>query len=87
MQRTRMIKSCEERQELRKWLLELYRVKLTFTHVDVGCTIFRYNVNKATEDEIRSYNARMKPIWDAQAAAEKAKANKEEMEKLAKEFR
>ena len=49
--------------------------------------LFRYNKNKATEDEIRAYNARMKPIWDAQAAAEKAKANKEEMEKLAKEFR
>ena len=49
--------------------------------------LFRYNKNKAAEDEIRAYNARMKPIWDAQAAAEKAKANKEEMEKLAKEFR
>ena len=44
-------------------------------------------MNKAAEDEIRAYNARMKPIWDAQAVAEKAKANKEEMEKLAKQFR
>ena len=76
-------------------MLELYREKLTFrplgplpnVHMLMLCTIFRYKVNKATEDEIRSYNARMKPIWDAQAAAEKAKANKEEMEKLAKEFR
>merc|ERR1712001_353431 len=43
----------------------------------------RYKVNKAKEDEVRAYNARMKPIWDAQAAAEKAKANKKEMETLA----
>merc|ERR1712154_82287 len=49
--------------------------------------VHRYKVNKAAEDEIRAYNARMKPIWDAQAVAEKAKANKEEMEKLAKQFR
>ena len=40
-------------------------------------------MNKAKEDEVRAYNARMQPVWDAQAAAEKAKANKREIESLA----
>ncbi len=47
---------------------------------------FRFNVNQRKENEIRAYNARMKPIWDAQAAAEKAKANKEELKKLQREI-
>jgi len=66
-------------------LIKLSRWSLLIGGIFWG--MHRYNKNKAAEDEIRAYNARMKPIWDAQAAAEKAKANKEEMEKLAKEFR
>merc|ERR1711970_302880 len=45
----------------------------------------RYNVLKAREDEIAAYEAKMKPIWDAEKAAEKAKANREQLLTLAKE--
>lgn len=41
--------------------------------------------HKAKEDELRAYNARMQPIWDAEKAAVKAKLNREELIKLAKE--
>ena len=47
--------------------------------------LFRFNVLKKQEDEIRAYNARMKPIWDAEKAVEKAKANRASMLSLAKE--
>ena len=46
---------------------------------------FRYNANKATEDAIREHNARMKPIWDAEKAAAKAKSDREGLLYLAKE--
>jgi len=45
----------------------------------------RYNANKATEDAIREHNARMKPIWDAEKAAAKAKSDREGLLYLAKE--
>ncbi len=44
----------------------------------------RYQANKATEDEIRAYNAKMQPIWDAEKAAKAAAANRENMIYLAK---
>uniref|UniRef100_A0A0K2TWE1 ATP synthase F(0) complex subunit e, mitochondrial n=1 Tax=Lepeophtheirus salmonis TaxID=72036 RepID=A0A0K2TWE1_LEPSM len=47
--------------------------------------IKRYNVHKATEDEIRAYNARMKPVWDLEKAQMKAKSNREQLLILAKE--
>lgn len=47
--------------------------------------IFRYNANKASEDAIRAYEAKMKPIWDAEKAAKAAKENREGMIKLARE--
>jgi hypothetical protein len=47
--------------------------------------IHRYNVNKRNEDEIRAYNARMKPVWDAEKAMKAAKENREGMIYLAKE--
>ena len=46
---------------------------------------FRYNANKATEDAIREYNAKMKPIWDKEAAEKKAVENRQGMIKLARE--
>ena len=46
---------------------------------------FRYNANKAAEDAIRDYEAKMKPIWDAEKAAKAAKENREGMIKLARE--
>lgn len=45
----------------------------------------RYNIHKEAADEERAYNARMKPVWDAEAAQKKAVVNREEMIKLAKE--
>jgi len=42
-------------------------------------------VNKKTEDEIRAYNARMKPVWDAEEAMAKAKSNRDSLIYLAKE--
>jgi len=45
----------------------------------------RYNELKIQEDEIRAYNAKMKPIWDAEKAEKAAKANRENMLSLAKE--
>ena len=47
--------------------------------------VFRYNANKASEDAIRAYEAKMKPIWDAEKAAKAAKENREGMIKLARE--
>nr|ALS04816.1 ATP synthase E chain [Pseudodiaptomus poplesia] len=44
----------------------------------------RYKVNKAAEDEVRAYNAKMQPIWDAEKAAKAAAANRETMIYLAK---
>ena len=46
---------------------------------------FRWQKNHATEEEIRAYNSRMQPVWDAERAQEKAKANREELIRLAKE--
>merc|ERR1712126_358632 len=45
----------------------------------------RFNVLKGQEDEIAAYEARMKPIWDAEKAAAKAKTNREQLLILAKE--
>ena len=45
----------------------------------------RWQKNHATEEEIRAYNSRMQPVWDAERAQEKAKANREELIRLAKE--
>merc|ERR1711982_90346 len=44
----------------------------------------RYNVLKAREDEIAAYEAKMKPIWDAEKAA-KAKSDRANMIQLAKD--
>ena len=55
--------------------------KTTFSYYFV----FRYNANKASEDAIRAYEAKMKPIWDAEKAAKAAKENREGMIKLARE--
>ena len=46
---------------------------------------YRYQINKAKEDEIRAYNLKMKPVWDAEKAVEAAKANREQLLYLAKE--
>ena len=46
---------------------------------------FRYNTLLKQEDEIRAYNARMKPIWDKEKADKLAKINRENMLSLAKE--
>jgi len=43
----------------------------------------RYAINKATEDEVRAYNAKMQPIWDAEKAAKAAAANREQLIYLA----
>jgi len=45
----------------------------------------RYNTLLKQEDEIRAYNARMKPIWDKEKADKLAKINRENMLQLAKE--
>merc|ERR1712141_238308 len=45
----------------------------------------RYNQLLKQEDEIRAYNAKMNPIWDAEKAEKAAKANRENMLQLAKE--
>ena len=45
----------------------------------------RYQINKAREDEVRAYNEKMKPIWDAEKATELAKSNREQLLYLAKE--
>merc|ERR1711992_112299 len=45
----------------------------------------RYNVLKAREDEIAAYEAKMKPIWDAEKAAAKAKTDRANMIQLAKD--
>jgi hypothetical protein len=47
----------------------------------------RYQINKAREEEIRAYNLKMKPVWDAEKAVESAKANREQLLYLAKETR
>lgn len=46
---------------------------------------FRYNQLLVQEDEIRAYNAKMKPIWDKEKADKAAKLNRENMLALAKE--
>ena len=46
---------------------------------------FRYNQLLVQEDEIRAYNAKMKPIWDKEKAEKAAKLNRENMLTLAKE--
>merc|ERR1712018_178686 len=45
----------------------------------------RYNQLLKQEDELRAYNAKMKPIWDAEKAEKLAKLNRENMLALAKE--
>jgi len=45
----------------------------------------RYNQLLVQEDEIRAYNAKMKPIWDKEKADKAAKLNRENMLALAKE--
>ena len=45
----------------------------------------KYNQLKIQEDEIRAYNAKMKPVWDAEKAEKAAKTNRENMLILAKE--
>merc|ERR1712062_106057 len=45
----------------------------------------RYNTLKKQEDDIRAYNKTMKPIWDQEKAALKAKESREQMLYLAKE--
>ena len=45
----------------------------------------RYQINKAREDEIRDYNLKMKPVWDAEKVAKNAVANREQHLYLAKE--
>ena len=45
----------------------------------------RYQINKTREEEIRAYNLKMKPVWDAEKAVENAKANREQLLYLAKE--
>ena len=50
----------------------------------------RYQINKTRENEIRDYNLKMKPVWDAEkaakdAAAKDAAANREQLLYLAKE--
>jgi hypothetical protein len=45
----------------------------------------RYNQLLVQEDELRDYNAKMKPVWDAQKAEIAAKANRINMLTLAKE--
>jgi hypothetical protein len=45
----------------------------------------RYSINKTREDEVRAYNEKMKPIWDAEKAAAAAVANREQLLYLAKE--
>ena len=46
---------------------------------------YRYQLNKAREDEIRAYNLKMKPTWDAEKVAKDAVANREQLLYLAKE--
>jgi len=43
----------------------------------------RFKANQATEDEIRAYNAKMKPVWDAEKAAKANALNRENMIYLA----
>jgi len=45
----------------------------------------RYQANKETEDAHRAYLAEMTPIWNAEAAAKQAVANREQLIYLAKE--
>ncbi len=45
----------------------------------------RYNKNRAAEEEVRDYNNRMQPVWDAEKAMKAAKANRKELLYLAKE--
>ena len=47
--------------------------------------LYRYQLNKAREDEIRAYNLKMKPTWDAEKVAKDAVANREQLLYLAKE--
>ena len=48
-------------------------------------SLFRYNANKATADSVRDYEARMKPIWDAEKAEKDRVENRKGMLYLAKE--
>ena len=45
----------------------------------------RFTHHKAIADERRAYEAKMKPIWDAEERARKEKANREQLLVLAKE--
>ena len=54
--------------------------KLNFFKNDIFLLFrFQFNANKASEDAIRAYEAKMKPIWDAEKAAKAAKENREGM--------
>lgn len=46
---------------------------------------FRFEKNKIKEDERRAYEAKMQPIWDAEAKAKKDKINRQSMITLAHE--
>jgi len=43
----------------------------------------RFAANKAAEDEVRAYNAKMQPIWDAEKKAAAEAANREQLIYLA----
>jgi len=43
----------------------------------------RYAANLAAETEVRAYNAKMKPTWDAEKKAASEKANREQLIYLA----
>jgi len=62
-------------------LIKLSRWSLLLAGIYYGNK--RYHALKVQEDEIRAYEAKMKPIWDAEKAATKAKENRLQMIYLA----
>ncbi len=64
-------------------LIKLSRWSLLIGGIFWG--VHRFNVNKRKEDELRAYNARMQPVWDAEKAQKAAKENRAQMIYLAKE--
>jgi len=64
-------------------LIKTARWTLLITGIVYGYK--RYNTLLKQEDEIRAYNAKMKPIWDKEKAEKLAKINRENMLALAKE--
>ena len=59
----------------------VYKVKKN--RLNTYLNFFRYAQLKTIEDERRAYEAKMKPIWDAEKAAAKEAANRESMLSLA----